>query len=85
MKTVVDCKRVLMYNTLEDRVVAILHDRYKPSLSDQDILCHIFSPYTMAWAGDTELWIRDSHIRFEIFYEYKEVETWIDKVKKWFS
>ena len=85
MKTVVDCKRALMYNTYEHRVVAILHEQYNPNLSDQDILCVLYSPHTMEWGANDELWIRDSHIRIEVFCEYKEVETIFDKIKRWFT
>lgn len=82
MKTVVECKRVLMYNTYEQKIVAILAEQYNPSLTDRDILCTLFSPYTMEWGADEELWIRDSHIRFEIFCEYKEIETIFDRIKR---
>lgn len=83
MKTIVECKRALMYNTMENKVVAILHEQYNPTLSDRDILCVLYSPYTMEWGIDNTLWIRDSHIRIEVFCEYKEIETLWDKLKRW--
>lgn len=85
MKRIVECKRAIMYNVAEDKIVAILAECYNPNLSDQDILCVLYSPHTMEWSANDELWIRDSHIRIEIFCEYKEVETIFDKIKRWFT
>ena len=84
MKTVIECKRVLMYNTIEDKVVGIFAEQYNPTLSEQDILCIIFNPNTMEWLTDSKesLWMKNSYIMLEVFCEYKEVETFSDKIKR---
>lgn len=88
MKTVIECKRAIMHNVVEDRTVAILAECYNPNLSDRDILCVVYSPRTMEWVDlypQEELWIKNSNIRIEVICEYKEVEQWFDKIKKWFT
>ena len=87
MKRVIECKRAILYNVEQQKVVAVFSDQYIPQLSDRDILCVLYSPRTMEWVVnhfEEELWIKDSNIRVEVICEYKEVEQWFDKIKKWF-
>lgn len=81
MKTIIECKRVLMYDTVEDKVIGIFAEQYNPTLSERDILCVIYNPNTMEWIGES-LWMKDTYILLEIFCEYKEIETKLDKIKR---
>lgn len=87
MKTVIECKRVILHDILKDKTIAIFAECYNPILTDRDILCTIYSPVTMEWVDlypQEELWMKHSNIRVEVICEYKEVEQWFDKIKRWF-
>ena len=87
MKQIIECKRVCMYDVLEEKVVAIFAEQYRPEVPDEAILRVVFNPQLMELVDlplCEELWMKNSNIRLEVFYEYKEVEQWFDKIKRWF-
>ena len=87
MKRVIECKRVCMYDVLEEKVIYIFGECFHPTLSDRDILHIVYNPEIMDMVDlpvQEELWVKNSNLRVEVFYEYMEVEQWFDKIKKWF-
>ena len=88
MKTIITCRRVCMYDVLQDKVIAILAECFNPALSNNDILSVVYNPQTMTWVSlplHEELWFKNSNIRVEVISEYAEQEQWFDKIKKWLS
>ena len=79
MKQVIECKRACFYNVNLAEVVYILSDEFNPSLSNRDIECLLYNPNTMVEEYGS-YWLKNSALRLEVYTQYKEVETWWDKI-----
>ena len=80
MKRIIVDKRVCFYDTVNDRVLAIMGELYNPELSDRDVLCVFYNPATMIWRHE-ELWMRNSSVRVEVIHEGEDKRNWFEK--KW--
>lgn len=83
MKQIIVCKKICYYNVQNDTVTHIISDCYDKNLPDRALLDYIYNPNKMVWDISGGLWLRDSWIKVEVYNEYKEVKTILDKIKDW--